>query len=311
MSSTIIVYTFLYMEFSTFTITKDDHDRRIDRIARRFLPELPLSAIYSLLRKGLIRLDGKKVSPEHHVREGSSLGIAPKLLEKVRIEKKTTFTGAIPEFLLETDDLLFINKPLGIPVHGINGLDRIIPQTLASSQSLSFRTGPLHRLDKDTTGILVFSRSLEGARWFSEGMRTHTFKKYYIGIIIGSLTVNAEWNDKIDGKNTVITHAEPLALTKNGQECFTLVRFRIITGKKHQIRRQSALRATPLLGDEKYGNKINDTYYLHAHQILFPEQRLMNIPEKITAELPERFKMKVKHLFGDDALAQIGQRELY
>ena len=174
------------MDFRSYTITKDDSGRRIDRVVRRFLPELSLSAVYKLLRKGLIRVDEKRISPDFHVEEGSSLSLADFLFVPQRLpvsSPKSAASVAIPvEIILETQDLLFVNKPAGIPVHGEGGLDRLIPASERAERSLSFRSGPLHRLDSGTTGIIAFSRSLEGARWFSDAIHEHRMEKYYLGI---------------------------------------------------------------------------------------------------------------------------------
>ncbi len=302
------------MEFRIYTLTKDDNDRRIDRVARRFLPKLSLAGIYKLLRKGLIRLDGKKAHPDQKVFEGSKLGIAPTLLDSMKdVPDASPLTrNFVPEVLLETGDLLFINKPSGIPVHGTGGLDQLIPQTQDAEASLSFRTGPLHRLDQDTTGILSFSRSLDGARWFSNGVCDRQFEKYYLGIIDGTLQSPAEWQDLSEDHKAMITHAQPLAFSKEPLFPLTLVRFRIITGRKHQIRIQSALHGHPLTGDTRYGAKPQkETYFLHAWQMVFPENRLSGLPCRLTAPLPERFKSLLVKTFADDVLAHIEQGELY
>lgn len=300
------------MEFSVFTVTKDDNDRRVDRIARRFLPKESLSGIYRLLRKGLIRVDGKKIPPDHHVKEGNILNIAPNLLDSIRSTTISPNKSLIPDTLLETSDLLFINKPSGIPVHGIGGLDQLIPQTLASNSSLSFKTGPLHRLDVDTTGILTFSRSLEGARWFSQCVRDRIFYKYYVGILEGCLEINSQWQDKSDDGKEMITIAKPLCVSKNTLFPLTLVKFQIITGRKHQIRIQSSLHGYPLTGDRRYGCvKKNDTYFLHALEIIFPDERLKCVPKRLLAPFPVRFIDKVNETFGQDVLAYIERGELY
>jgi len=300
------------MEFKSFNITKDDHDRRADRIVRRFLPKLSLSGIYKLMRKGLVRIDGKKVSPEFHVIEGSSLEIAVGLLDTVKDQREPQLTGFIPEILHESADLLFINKPAGLPVHGDGGLDSLIAQSASSDQSLSFRTGPLHRLDRDTTGILAFSRSLTGARWFSLGVHEHHFQKYYLGIVEGPVTETAEWRDSDEDDKPMITLVRPVTRAKATGHQTTLLRFQIVTGRKHQIRIQSQKRGHPLIGDSRYNpRKSPDSYCLHAWQMLFPADRPEDIPEKIVAPLPDRFKTRIRELFGADVLAHIERGELY
>jgi len=315
------------MEMHVFSLEKDDDGRRLDRIVRRFLPELSLSAIYKLLRKGLIRVDGKKAAPDFRVSVGSELGIASALPGlKPAAARAAPAPGTVippvtaqpPEILLETPDLLFINKKAGIPVHGEGGLDRMIAQSASSTASLSFRTGPLHRLDRDTTGIIAFSRSLDGARWFSQAIAGRRFEKYYLGLVEGILEKAAdgfmEWKDDGEEGKPMITLVRPLATAAVGPTAvgLTLVLYRIITGRKHQIRIQSSLRSHPLSGDSRYGSKSKEsTFYLHAWRMVFPVDRPAGLPDRLSAPLPGRFTEKLRTLFPADVLAQVEAGELY
>ncbi len=305
------------MEMHAYRIGTDDDGRRLDRVVRRFLPEQPLSAIYSLLRKGLIRLDGKKAAPDSRVFEGCELGIAAIIPTAAAHNHRPGISQeSVPEILLETGDLLFVNKSAGIPVHGEGGLDGLIAQSASSLASLSFRTGPLHRLDRDTTGIIAFSRSLDGARWFSKALADRKFEKYYLGLTGEMLEANEkgffEWKDTTDGGKPMVTLVRPLATSRKPGEEVTLVLFRIVTGRKHQIRIQSALRGYPLVGDSRYGSKrMESSFYLHAWQMVFPADRLSGLPDHLTAPLPARFKAKLDTLFPANVLAQVEVGELY
>jgi len=298
------------MDFRTYSITKDDSGRRIDRVTRRFLPGVPLSGIYRLLRKGLIRIDNKKIPPDYVVIEGNTLEIASVLdenLQKKDVSGTNTDFHAVfntipVQIILETRDLLFINKPAGIAVHGEQGLDSLIPSSVSANNSLSFRTGPLHRLDFNTTGLITFSRSLSGAQWFSSCVSSHRLKKYYLGIVRGNLGSDCEWHDLAEGGKEMITFAVPLAHSVKAGEQFTLVRYRIVTGRKHQIRIQTSGHGFPLAGDEthKGGRPLSgNSYFLHAWQIYFPEDRPSDIPEKIIAPLGESFRECILDNFGE------------
>jgi len=309
------------MDFRTYCITRDDSGRRIDRVARRFLPGLPLSGIYKLLRKGLIRINNKKVTPDFVVTEGNELGIAEVLDENLQKEVFSAQNGDVDivsmnfsiEIILETKDLLFLNKPAGISVHGEHGLDAVIPSSISADNSLSFRTGPLHRLDHNTTGLITFSRSLTGATWFSSCVRSHRLEKYYLGIVRGNLAQNCEWHDlDVDAKE-MITCAVPLAHTLKTNEPFSLVRFRIITGRKHQIRIQTSRHGFPLAGDGLYAGGVplnGKTYFLHAWQLYFPDDRPNDVPEKLIAPLDARFRQCVLDLFGMGTFALLECGEL-
>jgi 23S rRNA pseudouridine955/2504/2580 synthase len=321
------MYTF-FMDFRKFRITKDDEDRRLDRIVRRFLPDMPLSALYKQMRNGFIRVDGKRIKPEFHPHEGSELWIAAAITVEntsapvISAVQDTSIpdpampisSNSNPFTILETSDLLFINKPAGIVAHGDGGLDQLVPQSVSGRESLSFRTGPLHRLDRNTSGLLAFSRSLAGARWFSAGIQNHAFEKYYLGIAEGLMAGPAEWNDTDTEGKTMRTIAVPLAKKDSGTGIHTLVRYRIITGRKHQIRIQSSRHGHPLAGDVLYGGKKRkdfNHYFLHSWQMLFPQGRLPGIPEKIVAPLPAEFESTILEFFGEYILAYIGQGDLY
>ncbi len=311
----------------TFRMEKDDDGRRLDRVVRRFLPDMSLSALYKLLRKGLIRVDGKKTAPDSRVTAGSELGIAAGILTVVPQKSAAADPVAAagpaavtvfspPEILFETADLLFVNKSAGIPVHGKGGLDGMIAQSASSLASLSFRTGPLHRLDRDTTGIIAFSRSLDGARWFSQVLSDRGFEKYYLGIVEGTPETAAggstEWTDSCEDGKSMITVVRPLSNAGG----LALVLFRIVTGRKHQIRIQCSLRGHPLAGDGRYGGKgPESTFYLHAWQLLFPAERPAGrpagLPERLIAPLPERFESKLRAVFPADVLARVEAGELY
>jgi 23S rRNA pseudouridine955/2504/2580 synthase len=315
------------MDFMKFSLTDDDADRRMDRIVRRFLPTVPLSGIYQLMRKGLIRLDGKKVEPAHRSQAGSELWIAHSVWEgsgnsTSRSQDHASFPTPkpskgikeyTPEVLFEDSNLLFVNKSAGIAVHGDSGLDTLIPQAKNADASLSFRTGPLHRLDKGTTGILAFSRSLTGARWFSLAIMGHEFEKYYLGIAEGEFRETETWTDTEAGGKAMVTVALPLAHAQRGNLSYTLVRYRIITGRKHQIRMQTALHGHPLMGDSRYGStrREDGSYYLHARELVFPADRPQGLPDRLFAPIPERFARKIVELFGAESLAELERGVVY
>ena len=311
------------MEFKDFTAGADDKDRRLDRILRVFLKEKSLGEIYKLLRKGLIKVNHKKAIPEYHVNSGDIISIAAFLFEENAENKglhkqlqnhdKKTNEGQALSIIFENEHLLIIDKPYGQSVHGEkDGIHKAVLNYLESktgekqAKSMSFRPGPLHRLDERTTGLLVFSKSLEGARWFSEGIKNHTIHKKYIGLAQGKLEKQEEWKDKLSddekshGFYTVKndeekgalaeTIARPLAYGNYKGQPVTLVEYQIKTGRKHQIRCQSALHKHPLLGDKAYGGRRLDDaagmeFVLRAVELVFPEDNPLGLPDKIKSGL--------------------------
>ena len=335
------------MDFKAFYATENDDKRRIDKILRHLLPFQNLSGIYKLIRKGLVKVNGQKTKPENLINKGDEIKIASFLLENSQANEKTTEkstdTVINPESrnnhdlkiaendkkngtnfelsfdnqfkllkpVFQNENILILNKPYGICVHGKDeSLDAIVKNfyKMKESTSLSFIPGPLHRLDERTTGLLCFSWSLKGARWFSENIKNHSIKKEYLAIVEGKMTENQSWTDYIDSENKnadktsfktvkiqnsksdensnykeAKTDAFPLCFGKYKNHDFTLVKFLIHTGRTHQIRSQSAEHDFPLLGDTSYGGKFIEgkrKFFLHAYRLSFPENPL-GLPESI------------------------------
>ena len=321
------------MNFKHFKAGMDDSGRRLDRVLRRFLSEENLSSIYKSLRKGLIKVDGKKCDGNFRVSEGSDLQIADFLLDQKETldrSEKTKSPLLDDITLFKNDFILILNKPYDIPVQPTSSfkgksLAEIVQEEYQSSHemaSLSFKTGPLHRLDRKTTGLLAFSQNLQGAQCFSEKIKSHEIQKVYLALLEGNLTENQIWEEKIDKSeisneqgtrrkdswrfHTVsvnsdegkMAHTEVTPLSHGifeGKEV-TLARVLIKTGRTHQIRAQAGFHGFPLLGDTAYGSdkidskKWGQDFFLHAAELHFPPYNPLNLPEKISAPLPKAFE---------------------
>jgi len=290
---------------------ENDKDRRLDRILRKALPDYPLPLIHKLLRQKKVLVDGKPGKPDDRLNIGAKIVIQK---EFTQIHKDTKNTKEEKEvnlssldILWESSDLLALNKPAGLAVHGTNSLDSIAQLYLAGklSPSLSFKPGPLHRLDKPSSGIVVFSKSLEGARLFTSLMRERKIRKTYLAIVEGKIEKEEIWQDELSrdkekkktfvtkksgsGKNA-ITKITPLSFK---DDC-TLIKAEIETGRTHQIRAQAAAHGHPLVGDVKYGarkirtmkyeirNEEKVDIFLHAWKLEF-------LDVKIEAPMPDGY----------------------
>lgn len=310
------------MDFKEFSTGKNDISRRVDKVIRLFAPQLSLPEIYKGIRKGLIKINNHKTKSEYRILENDVISIAAFLLNKENNNIKDDARGStalplpkMPEIIFENSNILIINKPYNVNVHGdSNSLDKVIEKYYNEKpheQSLSFKPGPLHRLDKKTTGLLAFSKSLEGAHWFSENIQNHKIQKKYYGLAQGILEKAQTWEDtisKIEDKTnkfhtvdvketgndkTAVTMASPIAYGKLNNKKVTLVEYTIKTGRKHQIRAQSSLHKHPLLGDTAYGGeKIENSsqdFYLTARELIIPKDNPLGLPEKLKAKLPKSF----------------------
>lgn len=311
------------MEFKKFTAGQDDNDRRFDRVIRKFIPQNTLSQVYKCIRKGLIKINDKKASPETKIKQGDVISVAEFLFKADEAtpspHPQASSIPTIPaplDIVFQNEHLLLINKPYDVTVHGSkDSLDKIVQLQFPSKDSLSFTPGPLHRLDRKTTGLLAFSQSLTGAQWFSKNIQTHTIQKTYIAVLQGNITKEEHWQDfiqkddeskngfhtvKIVENNTANseTFVSPLCHGTFENIPFTLSKILITTGKTHQIRAQSAAHNHPLLGDTSYGGKkLPEQYYdffLQACSLSFPKDNPLGLPEHVDISLNENLNLFLK-----------------
>lgn len=306
--------------YKLFNCRTNDEGRRLDRVIKKMLPDVPAGLIYSGIRKGLIRVNGKKSKQSYRIEENDIIQVkevinyAPKPEQSA--EPDACLTKKLDRLVvLRTDNLIFLNKPAGILTHGPDSLAEMLGNGLSGVEdSLSFTPAPLHRLDRNTSGLLTVSLTIKGATRFSELIRKQTIYKYYIGLCLNGpksktrLEDNLIRNDKkteinVDSKikgRRAVTTAEPLI--RNGR--FTLCLFRIETGLTHQIRAQAAAAGFPLAGDNKYGGRTADFrgYILHSWSMLLPAHDEICGFKSVTADLPSQAMKKAGEIFGLEAL---------
>jgi len=295
---------------------ENDDGRRLDRILRKALADYPLPLIHRLLRQKKVLVNGKPAKAQDRIDCGAKISIPSLDNEQIRMSKERTpqeHTSQVRKFppleiLWQDIGLIAVNKPTGLAVHGHNSLDDMVRFYLADKlpPSLSFKPGPLHRLDKPSSGIVIFSTSIEGARLFTSLMREHKVHKTYLAIVEGEIKKEENWQDDLfrdkekkktfvlqlnagGGKNAV-TKVTPLATDGN----LSLIKAEIATGRTHQIRAQAAFHGHPLAGDKKYGGKKigkKKDFFLHAWKLEFLEYAITApinrsyLPESISSNL--------------------------
>ncbi|MDR1218394.1 MAG: RluA family pseudouridine synthase [Treponema sp.] len=305
--------------------SRDDEQRRLDRILRKFSPDTPLSRIYSLLRKGKILVNGKKASADHasrRVMAGDVIAVPDELsaARNSATRNRASEASAVPPYLrsrivFENDDLLVVNKSAGVAVHGggfpqkQRNLAEMVESYLVGTipHSLSFKPGPLHRLDQPTSGLVMFSKNLAGARLFTALIRERKIVKRYLALVDGRIERADMWRDDLvrnsakrktfvaedkgagsSASRQAETSVEPIA----SNAAHSLVLMEIHTGRTHQIRSQSALRGHPLAGDKKYGGSFLETgLLLHAYSLEFPPETGLPV---LTAPLPPAFRQFIE-----------------
>lgn len=288
-----------------FRAGPNDEGRRLDRVLRILLDQRGLPEIYAGLRKKAILVNGVKAEPSLRLAKGDRIEVDERLCPPPGITspRRPGPSGGGAGFsplealcLCRTADILVLNKPRGLATHGPNSLELMVrkAETEGRESSLAFVPGPLHRLDRNTSGVLAFSLSITGAREFTRALQAGLVAKTYLALVEGEMDSPEVWEDELvrDGQSRITqagpggalarSRAKPLIAARG----LSLLEIGIDTGRTHQIRAQASLHAHPLVGDRKYGGRPGDFYFLHAYRLGFLAPFLPGLPEDITAPLP-------------------------
>ncbi len=276
----------------TLTITEDDDGMRLDRWFKRGYPGLSHGRLEKLLRTGQVRLDGKRVKAKDRMEAGQSLRVPPLDKETTPRKIKTTLELSKAEIahlhnmIIHMDHaVIAINKPAGLAVQGGSGTHRHLDAML---DNLKFeakeRPRLVHRLDKDTSGVLLLARTAKAASALAKAFKDKSARKIYWAIVSNTPvpdkgTINAPLNktagkngervkiEEVDGKRAVTDYA---VLDQAGAEIAWLA-LHPLTGRTHQLRVHCEAINAPILGDGKYGgtrafpDSLNYAKQLHLH----------------------------------------------
>jgi 23S rRNA pseudouridine955/2504/2580 synthase len=301
-----------------FTAGEDDSGKRLDSVLRKALKGTGLSAIYSLIRRGSVRVEGSKASIGMKIRPGDRIvvrdrsGALSRSLSAVERESPPETPLSLPELIIfENDHVLALDKPRGRTAHGPGGLDAYVRAYLQDKipPSISFKPGPCHRLDRGTTGVLLFAKSLAGARAAQEAFSSSSVVKIYVAVLDGAVPEACHWIDSLkrlenEGRSVRSDpsgkKAETFVLTISSGNAKSLSIMRISTGRNHQIRVQSAARGHPLSGDAKYGGSPQiGGFILHCAEMGFKGSDDGLLPLRLSAPLPDDSKKSMNAFFGE------------
>ena len=245
-------------------VSKKYHEKKLNKVILEELSNINYPTFCKLLRKKDIKVNGKRINKDILVYENDKIQIyLPKELEDVKIEL---------DIVYEDENILVINKPANIEVTGINSVTEIINKQYTNCE---FRPQPCHRIDRNTTGLVMFAKNEESLRILLEKFKKHEIEKHYLALVYGIPNKKEERleaylfkdqkksqvyiSDTLKkGYQKIITKYTVLEKRKNNT---ALLDVEIETGRTHQIRAHLAYIGYPIIGDGKYGkNEINKQF---------------------------------------------------
>lgn len=295
-------------------------DRRLDNFLATQFEGAPRAFIYRVIRSGEVRVNGRRASPGQRLQAGDKVRLPP-------FAHATTAPPRIPRPVLarieaailhEDARLLVIDKPAGIAVHGGSGLEYGVIDVVRELRPDAGRIDLVHRLDRETSGCLLFARDPVTLRQLNELLRRGEMDKAYVALLAGQLPERpvdcraplALVPDRHGEKRAVVSpdgaHARTLFRVRERFAGATLADVELDTGRTHQIRAHAAHLGHPVAGDERYGDPaFNRTMkqaglrrlFLHAARLEFTLDR----PLSFTAPLPAELAAVLSALRGGDA----------
>jgi len=241
-------------------VDNNNYFSRVDKFLRNVLKNVPLSAIYKLFRTGKVYVNDKRVKePSMKLEIGDRVEIKNEDISKYNREFKELKSAKMKlDIIFEDDELIVVNKPAGISVHPGKNVNKpsIIEGLKYYGEKTGFEPFLVHRLDKETSGVLIVAKNRQTARELSEMISSRNVEKRYVTMVFGRAE-RQEINVPIDSQEAR-TIIKPLKVfrTKIGGEWveLTLLDVEIETGRKHQIRKHLSMKNLPIICDNDYGN---------------------------------------------------------
>ena len=312
-------------EVRQFTVQPDDDGIRLDRWFKRHLPQVGFAMVSRWARTGQVRVDGKRAKPEDRLAAGQVVRVPPGGETSRPQPKKRELTPAQVEqaeamVILKTEAALVLNKPPGLATQGGTGTHSHVDALLdAYHDEGEPRPRLVHRLDTDTSGVLLVARTPGSAAFFSKRFSCRSAKKIYWALVVGVPEIEDGTIDAPLAKQPGTGGEKMHVDEENGQAART--RYRVIdragnraawvelsplTGRTHQLRVHMAAIGHPIVGDGKYGGQdafltgsISRKMHLHARRLIIDapkDSKGGGGTLDVTAELPEHFAASMEQL---------------
>ncbi|MFS1563485.1 MAG: 23S rRNA pseudouridine(955/2504/2580) synthase RluC [Candidatus Arsenophonus phytopathogenicus] len=296
------------------TIDNDEAGQRIDNFLLTRLKGVPKSMIYRIIRKGEVRINSSRIKPEYKIQAGDLIRIPPvRLAEKQQnvISAKLDKVAALTDYILYEDEhLLVLNKPSGIAVHGGSGVNFGVIEALRALRPEARFLELVHRLDRETSGVLLIAKKLSALRLLHQQLRLKQMQKQYVALVKGQWPSHIKVIQAPLLKNILQSGERIVKVSVDGkhsethfkiEECFsnaTLVNASPMTGRTHQIRVHAQYAKHPIAFDNRYGDRNFDQQltitglkrlFLHASALMFIHPAS---GEKLTFNAPLDQKLK-------------------
>lgn len=311
-------------------IGPNEAGQRLDKFLRKYLKDVPLSAIFKGIRTGQVKVNGRKAKEKYSLLEGDELLInivskEPKKVEFIKIDTDLKIS-------YEDENILLVEKKPNVLVHSDrnNGEATLTDMVLTYlsekgdyqlEKEITFTPAPCNRLDRNTSGIVIFGKNFESLKLLNEMIRERKIKKHYCALVKGRIKdgiheayiLKNQDNNISKIYNTPIKYGKKIAMevkTVQSDGLFSFVEIDLLTGRSHQLRAHLSHLGNPIIGDGKYGDKkLNsfffnkfglDYQFLYAFKLTFTEckDKLQYMENKTIAEsLPPIFKKIKKDVF--------------
>ena len=318
-------------QVKTLTVDDDSAGQRLDNYLMRHLKGVPKTHVYRIIRSGEVRVNKGRVGADARVQAGDLVRLPPvRVSERVAEKAQDMATAALAAparkfvVLFEDDHLLAIDKPAGVAVHGGSGVSFGVIEQLRMARPQAPFLELVHRLDRETSGILLLAKKRSALRQLQDQFRERETGKIYLALVVGQWPANRKVLDKSlhkyllpDGERRVrvVAKDDPDAMTaltlvkvRHSGDGFSLLEVTIRTGRTHQIRVHLASEGFPIAGDDKYGDfELNKSLqrasatpplkrmFLHAWRLQF-NHPLTGERQTLLAELPSELDNFYHHV---------------
>lgn len=318
-----------------FTVGEDDDGVRLDRWFKRNLPQIGFATVSRWARTGQVRVDGKRVKPEDRLTTGQVLRVPPGGDDAARKPQAPRARPLTPEQIAEARDMVIretpsaivLNKPPGLATQGGSKTTKHVDGLLdAFVEGNAPRPRLVHRLDKDTSGVLLIARTPGSAASYSKRFASRSARKVYWALVVGNPQLSEGVIDAplakqpgtggekmhIDEENGAAAKTRYRVVDRAGQRA-AWVELEPLTGRTHQLRVHMAAIGHPIVGDGKYGGPdafltgaVSRKMHLHARRLIITEPKAgegSGGKLDVTAELPPHFAASMEVLGFDPALS--------